>query len=178
MNQIITVRQQKDDFFKKSQYSPLLPQQQVNFTGLNYFDPNPALAFELKPEPYADQRHVQMQTSKGEVRSYQRWGRAVFTVDGQEVQLSLYFTPGQPAFFVPFTDSTSGTETYSGGRYLDVERSPDGKIHLDFNVAYNPYCVYGDQWNCPIPPAENRLKVAIRAGEKLPSGEWVKETHE
>jgi len=70
-------------------------------------------------------------------------------------------------------DAGAGVETYPAGRYLEPERLDDGRFHVDFNQAYNPYCAYNDAWNCPITPAENRLKVAIRAGEKLPQGAWV-----
>jgi uncharacterized protein (DUF1684 family) len=81
-------------------------------------------------------------------------------------------------------DATSGTETYDAGRYVEAERLPNGKVLLDFNAAYNPYCAYNEPpslsvghephvWSCPIPPKENRLKVPIRAGEKKPIGEWV-----
>ncbi|HLY24901.1 MAG TPA: DUF1684 domain-containing protein [Aggregatilineales bacterium] len=170
--QITLQRQEKDKFFKHSPYAPLSPEQQAKFDGLRYFDPNPALAFELKAEPFADQKHVQMQTSTGEVRTYLRWGQVKFPVDGQEATLTLYFQPGQEDFFLPFTDSTSGDETYGAGRYLEVKRLPDGKVRLDFNDAYNPYCAYGPNWSCPIPPAENRLKVPIRAGEKTPGEAW------
>ena len=70
-------------------------------------------------------------------------------------------------FFLPFVDSLAGQETYPAGRYVEVERLPNGKFQVDFNLAYNPYCAYNDQWSCPLTPAENRLKVAIRAGEKV-----------
>ncbi len=186
--QITWLRQEKDRFFKNSPYSPLSPQQQTTFNRLDYFDPNPALIFDLKPEPFADQKHVQMQTSTGEMRTYMRWGQVKFPVDGQEATLTLYFSPGQENFFVPFTDSTNGQETYGSGRYLEVKRLPDGKVRLDFNEAYNPYCAYPSpqsliedsdgepkMWSCPIPPRENHLSVAIRAGEKKPRGEWVME---
>jgi uncharacterized protein (DUF1684 family) len=184
-------RQDKDHFFKNSAYSPLQPEQQAKFDGLQYYEPNPALRFELTPEPYADQAHVQMQTSTGEMRSYMRWGRVVFSVEGQETTLTLYFTPGEAAFFVPFMDATSSTETYGAGRYLEAERLPSGKVLVDFNTAYSPFCAYNEPpelaekaghepvtWSCPIPPKENRLKVAIRAGEKKPVGEWVIQEHE
>jgi len=70
--------------------------------------------------------------------------------------------------FIPFTDNTSGNESYGGGRYLDYKISDikNNKLLLDFNKAYNPYCAYTTGYNCPIPPAENDLKVAIKAGEK------------
>ena len=177
VTEITLRRQQKDTDFKSSAYSPLSPQQQTKFDGLQYFDPNPALAFELTPEPFADQAHIQMQTSTGEIRTYMRWGKVSFPVDGQEAALTLYYAPGQAAFFVPFMDSTTGDETYEAGRYVEAQRFPDGKVQLDFNEAYNPYCAYAPQWSCPIPPAENRLKVAIHAGEKKPIGDWVDQYH-
>jgi len=186
INEITAHRQEKDEFFKNNPYSPLQPEQQAKFNGLRYFDPNPDLRFELTPEPFVDQAHVQLQTTTGDVKTYMRWGRVKFPVDGQETELTLYFSPGQADFFVPFMDGTSGTETYDAGRYVGAERLPGGKVLLDFNVAYSPYCAYNEPpelaaaaghepvtWSCPIPPKENRLKVAIRAGEKKPIGDWV-----
>jgi hypothetical protein len=76
---------------------------------------------------------------------------------------------GAPDFnrlFVPFTDLTSGSETYPGGRYIDLDLTKSGIYVLDFNRAYNPYCYYNKTYDCPIPPRENRLQVPIRAGEK------------
>jgi len=61
----------------------------------------------------------------------------------------------------------AGKETYPAGRYLEIETAEDGKYVVDFNMAYNPYCAYNDRWSCPITPAENRLKIAIKAGEML-----------
>ncbi len=177
MDDLTEQRQQKDDFFKHSPHSPLDPLQQTKFGGLSYYDPDPALTFELVPEPFVDQKHIKMQTSTGDVRSYQRWGQVKFEAAGQGATLTLYYAPGQPAFFVPFMDATTGSETYDAGRYVEVERLPGGKVRLDFNLAYNPYCAYGPQWSCPIPPQENRLTVAIRAGEKSPLGEWVETQH-
>jgi uncharacterized protein (DUF1684 family) len=188
IDELTEFRQQKDRFFKTDPYAPLTPQQQASFDGLAYYEPNAALSFELKPEPFADQTHIKMQTSKGEVRSYLRWGRVKFQVEGQDAALTLYMTPGEPAFFVPFKDATSGSETYGAGRYVEVERLPNGNLLLDFNAAYNPYCAYSSPqslrvgsedetnvWSCPLPPSENHLTVPIRAGEKKPRGEWVAE---
>src|SRR5215831_11509175 len=80
MDELAEQRRQKDEFFKHNPYSPLMPEQQSRFNGLNYYNPNSALAFELTPETFADQKHIQMQTSKGDVRSYLRWGRVTFQV--------------------------------------------------------------------------------------------------
>ena len=70
--------------------------------------------------------------------------------------------------FLPFRDATSGPETYGAGRYLDAEITSDGRVLLDFNRAYFPYCAYGEGWTCPLPPAENWLRAAVRAGERFP----------
>ncbi len=172
-SQLLAHRSEKDRFFKTHPDSPLGPQQQARFGGLNYYDPNPVLAFELTPEIFADQLDVTMQTSTGETRHYRRWGRVHFQVEGQNAELTLFRTPGDEQLFIPFTDSTSRAETYGAGRYLEAELLPNGKVRLDFNEAYNPYCAYSPTWSCPIPPGENRLKVPIRAGEKNPSDEWV-----
>jgi hypothetical protein len=67
---------------------------------------------------------------------------------------------------VPFADATSGTETYGAGRYLELEHHHGDLYHVDFNLAYNPWCAYSPNYSCPIPPKENRLQVPIRAGEK------------
>jgi uncharacterized protein len=182
------MRKQKDNFFKTSPYSPLMPEQQQLFNQLNYFPPDPAMVMELSPEPFTDQAHVRLQTSTGEVRSYIRWGRIRFEVEGQPAELTLFMTPGDQTFFIPFMDATSGVETYGAGRYLEAERMPNGKLHVDFNVVYSPYCAYNEPpslsagreprvWSCPIPPKENRLKVAIRAGEKKPTGAWCIDDH-
>ena len=73
--------------------------------------------------------------------------------------------------FVPFLDATSGHETYGAGRYLDIEPEDDGTYSLDFNLAYHPSCVYDFRFSCPLTPAENRLRIRIEAGERLPEGD-------
>jgi uncharacterized protein (DUF1684 family) len=69
--------------------------------------------------------------------------------------------------FVPFTDLTSGTETYPAGRYMELDPTPTGIYVVDFNIAYNPYCYYSPEYDCPYPPKENRLGIPIRAGERM-----------
>lgn len=167
-------RHRKDEFFRADPHSPLTPDQQREFDGLRYYDPAPDLNLELEVERIENAEPIQMQTSTGDVAQYIRYGRVTFAVDGQEATLTIYASPGgQGGFFLPFTDATSGDETYGAGRYLDLEPPQDGHFHVDFNLAYNPYCAYSANWSCPIPPAENRLNVPIRAGEKLPAGDWA-----
>jgi len=85
-------------------------------------------------------------------------------VEGEEASLTVY--SNEYGFFIPFVDSQAGKVTYGAGRYLDPELKEDGMLILDFNLAYNPYCAYNELYSCPIPPAENRLSVPIKAGEK------------
>jgi uncharacterized protein (DUF1684 family) len=106
-----------------------------------------------------------MQTSTGDVSEYERYGRFRFVRDGQQAALTIY--RNALGYFLPFADSLAGGETYGAGRYLEPEELPDGRFHVDFNLAYNPYCAYNENWSCPITPAENRLKIPIRAGEKV-----------
>ena len=108
---------------------------------------------------------IQMQTSTGATQTFQRYGRFKFSVDGQEASLTIYSNDN--GYFLPFVDSLAGTETYGAGRYLEPEPLGGSKFLVDFNVAYNPYCAYNDKWSCPVPPAENRIKVAVQAGERL-----------
>jgi len=164
-------REQKDYFFKSHPNSPLTPEQQMQFNGLQYYDHNPALDLTVNVTEFDEKTDVQIQTTKGEPRWYRRYGEFVFTVEGEEARLTLYQAPH--GFFLPFVDANAGTETYPAGRYLDLQPEDDGSFHIDFNQAYNPFCAYNDQWVCPITPAENRLTVAIQAGEKLPIGDWV-----
>ena len=86
-------------------------------------------------------------------------------VDGQTAELTIF--RNQNGFFLPFVDSLAGQETYPAGRYLEPEELPGDRFFVDFNLAYNPLCAYNEMWSCPITPPENRLKVPIRAGEKL-----------
>jgi uncharacterized protein (DUF1684 family) len=163
MDDLTNFRREKDDFFRTNPSSPLTPGQRRTFTGLRHFPPNPDLRLTLEVEEFPAQDTVRMQTTTGDVQSYERFGRIRFEVEGEEAALTLYHN--EHGFFLPFTDSLAGNETYGAGRYLEPEPLPDGRFLVDFNLAYNPYCAYNEQWSCPITPAENRLKVPIRAGE-------------
>jgi uncharacterized protein len=165
MTELEQFRTQKDAFFQRHPKSPLTPEQQERFSGLRYFPEDPTLRFELVIEPFAEPSTLTMQTSTGEERTYERYGRLRFTVEGEELTLTLFADAG--GFFLPFADSLAGTETYGAGRYLEPQPLGDGRFLVDFNLAYNPYCAYNAQWSCPLAPWENRLHVPIRAGEQL-----------
>lgn len=169
---MIELRAQKDKFFKGHPQSPLTPEQQDLFSGLSYFIFLPKLDMEVEAIPFEKPENVQIQTTTGEIRWYLRWGEFRFTIGGEEARLTLYKIPPD-TFFLPFVDALAGTETYPAGRYLEPVHLGDNKFRIDFNQSYNPYCVYGLGWNCPITPKENHLTVPIRAGEKIPTGDWV-----
>ena len=168
-------RADKDAFFQSSPNSPIPAAEREAFKGLPYFPVDPALRFDdLTLEPYTGDEPVRFEipTSDGRTRPAERAGVFRFALDGADRTLTGYIFEGGNAdnVFVPFLDATSGKETYGAGRYLDVEREHDGTYSLDFNLAYHPSCVYDIRFSCPLTPAENRLPVAIRAGERLGSG--------
>lgn len=170
---IIELRAKKDEFFKKHPQSPLSTTQQETFSGLTYYIPMPKLNLVVDVIPFEKPENMQIQTTTGDTRWYLRWGEFTFKVGGEEARLTIFKMPPDN-YFLPFVDALAGEETYPAGRYLEPVQLEDNKFRIDFNQAYNPYCAYGDQWSCPITPAENRLSVAIRAGEKLPQGDWAK----
>lgn len=165
MTELELLRAEKDRFFAMHPHSPLTLEQKRSFECLNYFPENPALRLEVAVEEFAEKDEIEMQTTGGDVQTYARFGKIRFSVDGEEAELTMYASPH--GFFLPFVDELAGKETYGAGRYLEPEMIGDGKFLVDFNLAYNPYCAYNEQWTCPITPRENRLKVPIRAGEKI-----------
>lgn len=169
--QVIAARAQKDHFFRTHPQSPLKNTQKSAFTGLAYYPPNPDLDLVVEVNEFEKKDDVQLQTTAGDTRWYRRYGEFRFKVGAEEARLTIYQTPH--GYFLPFVDARAGTDTYPAGRYLEPEELDGNRFHVDFNQAYNPYCAYSPDWNCPITPAENRLWVAIEAGEKMPEGEWV-----
>ena len=167
MTELEHFRAQKDAFFQTHPQSPLTADQQATFAGLRYFPENADLRLVLSLEEFAEQDTVVMQTSTGDERSYTRYGLLRFIVAGQEVTLTVYADEDSRGFFLPFVDALRGRETYGAGRYLEPEPLGNGQFLVDFNLAYNPYCAYNDDWSCPLTPVENWLPVPIRAGEKL-----------
>lgn len=165
MSELDDFRAEKDEFFGNHPQSPLTPEQKHDFKGLNYFPENEDLRLEVQVEPLNDPNPMKMQTSTGSVQEYSRFGKFKFQVDGQAVELTIY--ESEHGFFLPFVDALAGKETYPAGRYLEPEPLPGNRFLVDFNIAYNPYCAYNEMWSCPITPVENRLKVPVRAGEKL-----------
>ncbi len=159
-------RSDKDHFFAHDPRSPLAAGQLKGFHGLAYFPEDPSLVIDAAIDRSAAGGEVRMETTRGREQAFRPHGVARFSIDGQPVELTLYGTDGSDSLFLPFRDATSGRETYGGGRYLDLEADGD-RVVIDFNYAYNPFCAYNSAWECPLPPAENWLKVPIRAGEQV-----------
>jgi uncharacterized protein len=165
MSNLQSARTEKDRFFASHQQSPLTPAQKHTFKGLHYFPETAGLRLEVEVEVFTTQDTINIQTTSGHPQTYRRYGKFKFMVDGQPAELTIY--SGQHGFFLPFADTLAVSETYPAWRYLEPQKISGEKFRVDFNQAYNPYCAYNEQWSCPITPVENRLKVAIRAGEKI-----------
>lgn len=121
-----------------------------------------------------DAEPFDMPTYSGITKPYVKFGTATFQLRDTTLELAVYQNLQlirMPQFrdhlFIPFKDDTNGEATYGGGRYMDISKSAikEGKLVIDFNKAYNPWCAYSDGYNCPVPPTENHLPVVIEAGE-------------
>jgi uncharacterized protein len=165
MTGLAEFRKTKDAFFGSDPESPFSAEERKTFKGLKYFPENLGLKYVVPVQEFPVKETIHMQTSTGTVQTYQRYGVVKIKVDGKDVELTIYHN--ENGFFLPFVDGLAGKETYPAGRYLEPEPAGKGKILVDFNLAYNPYCAYNDMWSCPLTPFENHLKMAIRAGEKI-----------
>lgn len=163
-------RQVKDRELAGAANSPIEPEDRHRFLPLAYYPPDPCYAVpaSFQPMPAADRTRVVMQTSADKPRLMERLGTLRFTLEGRRLALTAFVEAGQPAdrLFVPFADETSGHDTYPAGRYLDILPERTGIYVVDFNRAYNPYCYFNAAYDCPFPPKENRLPIAVRAGER------------
>ena len=170
VEQINSEREDKDRFMRTSVESPFVDVPD-EFKGLKYFPPDIKYRIIADLTPAQDKTPVVLRTTDGKEQHYATYAYADFDLDGYHNKLTILETievgPSKGKLFLAFGDETSAVETYGAGRYLDVTKVPGSNtITLDFNLAYNPYCAYVDKFSCPLPPPENLLKVAIRAGEK------------
>lgn len=168
------VRHSRDEYFRDSPETPLLPEDRASFSGLTYWEPDPDYYLVGTIVGYPHPEPIEIVTTAGQTRPCERVGWISFPIDGTEQRLQVYrlldtvAQPGGGGFFLPFTDGTSGEETYPAGRYVELDGPQGGPYVLDFNRAHNPSCAYGDpgRFACPVTPAENRLPVRIEAGER------------
>lgn len=171
--ELLNEREAKDLEFKTDAASPLDSLSKLAFQSLSYYKPATKWVVKAKIERYSTPDTIQMKTTTERLPLYIVYGKTMFTVDNTELVLTVYQNVGlmnKPGYenylFIPFTDNTSGEETYGGGRYVDAQFDDGEYITIDFNRAYNPYCVYNKKYSCPIPPAENYLPIKVEAGVK------------
>lgn len=173
IKEVQSSRKKKDLAFKRGENSPILPKDKRKFKELPYFPVNPAYKVKATFVRDSSQAPFKMKTSTGRLPDYVKYGELHFTLSGNPYVVTVYQNLEliqKPEYkdylFIPFMDETNGFDTYGGGRYLDFRIPSTAKVILDFNLAYNPYCAYSPNYSCPIPPAENHLKVKLEAGEK------------
>lgn len=163
-------REARDQQFRTEE-DPIPRDKRNELLPLRYYPPDQSYSVAAALRLGQERPVVLMPTSTGTIRRYQRVGVLEFTLQGEKLSLGAFVEEGAreiDGLFVPFVDATSGKDTYPAGRYLDIPPTTTGIYEIDFNKAYNPYCAYNATYECPYPPASNRLKVEIRAGEKAP----------
>lgn len=158
---------------------PTAPLKRTDIQYVHHYEPDSGYRVQATIELLLNEQPFRMPTSDGTSKEYIRYAKARFSIDGRASELTIYRSTDlfvSPAYrnhlFLPFTDETNGGETYGAGRYIDLSMTDirDGRIAIDFNNAYNPYCAYSGGYRCPVPPAENHLPIAIKAGEKNYTG--------
>jgi uncharacterized protein len=170
---VLRNRKVKDLELLRDEKSPLTATDRESFTGLQYYPPARDLVFESVLERLPKPEQVMLATSKDRPRAMFCIGRLPFEYEGARHALRVYIsadTSRGDDWFIPFKDATNGDETYAAGRFIDIPSPRSDTTFLDFNDAYNPYCAYNHRYDCPIPPKENELPIAIRAGEKAYAG--------
>ena len=167
-------RRAKDALFRTHPQSPIAEHLRTAWPGVRWFPYDAAARVEAAIEPAATRETFDIALASDGVLRCTQVGSAHFTMAGREASLSMYWLEGYGGgLWLPFADATTGVSTYGGGRYLyDTIKGADLGVHatsivLDFNYAYNPSCAYDERWSCPLSPAENRLGLAVEAGERL-----------
>ncbi|HEX8370447.1 MAG TPA: DUF1684 domain-containing protein [Pyrinomonadaceae bacterium] len=170
-------REGREKDFRNPQMSPLPPADVAKFQGLNYFPVDAGFRVKAEFIKTPEEKYFMMPTSTGTAHKYIKVGALSFKLSGKDYVLNAYqserilndpkFQEYKSSLFIPFRDATSGKETYGGGRYIHIAMPKDKETILDFNLAFNPSCAYGDpHFSCPIPPKENFLPIEVKAGEK------------
>jgi uncharacterized protein (DUF1684 family) len=171
VEQLTAARAFKDQTFRDASDSPVPQAKRGAILPLPYFPIDESYSVPAVLKLTEEQPVFEMPTSSGALRKMQLVGTLQFTLNGETRSLGAFVPDGTrqiTSLFVPFADETTGTDTYSAGRYLDIDPTSTGYYTIDFNRAYNPYCAYNASFECPFPPPSNRLQTPVRAGEKAP----------
>jgi uncharacterized protein len=169
----------RERLFREHPQSPVPRADRARFRA-RHFDHDPRLRFEVAlepaPQPAPGAFALELPNSGTDTLSFDRIGTVSLPLPDGPRQLTVFWMAGYAGgWFIPFRDATNGNETYGAGRYLlDAAKSADlggdpttGTLILDCNFAFQPSCAFDTRWACPLAPPENRLDVAIRAGERL-----------
>lgn len=159
--------------YANKEESPLMKEDLEHFQSLDFFPIQDKFIVQATFKRTKKEKVFEMKTSTERLPLYRKYGELEFTIDGVLCKLNVYQNMSlfkKPGFkdylFLPFSDLTSGNESYIGGRYVDLRIQKGNQWIIDFNKAYNPYCAYNYKYSCPIVPMENDLKVSILAGVK------------
>ena len=171
--EILAFQNELNEQFADAEHSPLVPEDLETFESLKFFSIEKKYCVEAKFVRAKEEIPFGMKTSTDRLPVYIKYGEAHFKLNKKDCLLSIYQNTDlvkneeyKDYLFLPFTDLTSGEESYGGGRYIDLKIPIDKTIIIDFNKSYNPYCAYNHKYSCPIPPMENRLDIEVRAGVK------------
>ncbi|MCH3884427.1 DUF1684 domain-containing protein [Tenacibaculum aquimarinum] len=169
-------QQELNSSYKDASESPLTKRDLKNFKGLDFFPVDSSYIVIASLTPTIDAPVFEMKTTTDRRPLYKEYGVINFTVNGKDSELTVYQDQSldrdkkyDDYLFLPFTDHTSGNESYGGGRYMDIfisDISSNNKVLLNFNNTYNPYCAYNPKYSCPITPRKNHLDLEIKAGVK------------
>ena len=172
-----TYQQELNASYKDASKSPLKKKDLKSFKGLDFFPVDSSFVVTAKLVKTIGAPTFEMATTTDRKPLYKEYGVLTFNLKGKDCKLTIYQSQDdlrdvkyKDYLFLPFTDDTSGNESYGGGRYMDVmttDEKPDGTIILNFNNTYNPYCAYNDKYSCPLTPRKNHLDVEIKAGIKV-----------
>ena len=168
-------RQQRDALFRTHPQSALDEAQKAAFTGLSYYEHDPAYRVVAHVDTNVEPEVLHVELGEDGAFEYRRFGQVTFDLPTGSGRLSLFWIVGYGGgLFLPFGDATNRETTYGAGRYLfDTIKGADlgttiTEVVLDFNYAYNPSCAYNPRWVCPLAPLENRLAFPVLAGEQMP----------
>lgn len=166
-------QKEMNEFFKDASISPLKEKDLKNFKGLDFFafDSSYVVNADLTRTP--EEKSFKMKTTTDRLPEYIKYGIVTFDLFNKSYSLNIYRNLDiinnegyQDYLFLPFLDDTNGFESYGGGRYIDLDIPEGNNLVIDFNSAYNPYCVYDEKYSCPIVPRDNYLSIKINVGVK------------
>ena len=159
-----------NDFFKDASVSPLKKRDLKNFRGLDFFTYDSTYLVTAKLTKTPKEKPFMMLTTTDMMVEYIKYGTVSFELLNNQYSLDIYKNLEDPNerdnLFLPFLDDTNGNESYGGGRYINLDIPQVDNLIIDFNSAFNPYCVYDEKYSCPIVPRENYIPLEIKAGVK------------